>query len=421
MIAPSQDGALADPAAGMMARSFVKLRDELAELMSRAWTWPSPEAAFAAWAHETAGVTTGLPRLGSAVLPAAGEMRFPQHAAVVGYATAAGRPVGPDLAAAWREGVGRTLGGEPFPLDRQSFLFRPTEALGLAAGATPMGLDTQVRDRLTGFLQDAASRGNDDPLSQGAYARAVRLLGGQPQPAAVARDPAALDAEQFSAALWGTEDANGEEALLERWANAGGLPSGGLMSLAVCHLVLAEATRAVTPAILAEHRRMAGEVRSTLDLLESLFRRFHVFARQLGERHSDGKGKDKVARPTLAFNDEYDVQDASHAILRLHFEDVEAEEPSPSYATNSTRVDFLLRRELVAVEQKMTRSSLSQKKLVDQLVTDIAHYQSHPKAKALFCFVYDPNGRCNNPAAIEDDLRRDGDFPVRVVVCPHGK
>jgi glucan phosphorylase len=63
-------------------------------------------------------------------------------------------------------------------------------------------------------------------------------------------------------------------------------------------------------------------------------KRFHLVARQLRERHNE--------RSTLQIEDEYDVQDLLHALLKINFEDVRAEEVCPSYAGGSSRVDFLL-------------------------------------------------------------------------------
>ena len=93
--------------------------------------------------------------------------------------------------------------------------------------------------------------------------------------------------------------------------------------------------------------------RDGVEIVTNLCRRFQQFALQIQLRH-DG-------RATVKFDDEYDVQDALHAILRLHFDDVRAEEWTPSYAGNSSRMDFLLKREHIVVEAKMTRKSLRQK------------------------------------------------------------
>jgi hypothetical protein len=84
-------------------------------------------------------------------------------------------------------------------------------------------------------------------------------------------------------------------------------------------------------------------------------------------------------------------------------------------------MDFLLKREQVVVEVKMTRKGLDQKELIIQLTEDKERYRSHPDCKALVCFIYDPTGVCDNPAALESDLSvTDGGYRVSVVVAPQG-
>ncbi|HEY0838472.1 MAG TPA: hypothetical protein VGE72_31480 [Azospirillum sp.] len=148
-----------------------------------------------------------------------------------------------------------------------------------------------------------------------------------------------------------------------------------------------------------------------LSLIEKLCLRFHAVARQLQQRHND--------RDTLTIEDEYDVQDLLHAVLRLHFDDIRAEEWTPSYAGGSSRVDFLLKAEQIVVEVKKTRASMKPKDLGEQLIIDRARYEVHPDCKTLVCFVYDPEGRIGNPVGIERDLEsHTGTLRVRVVIAP---
>ena len=153
--------------------------------------------------------------------------------------------------------------------------------------------------------------------------------------------------------------------------------------------------------------------RDAVTLVINLCRRFPLFAAQLQTRH--GKRKKHT------FSDEYDVQDAMHALLRLFFDDVRAEEVSPSYAGSSSRIDFLLKRERVVVEVKMTRRDLKQRDVANQLIEDKERYRTHPDFRTLVCFVYDPEGYCDNPAALEADVSQVTDeFEVVVVVAPKG-
>ena len=150
---------------------------------------------------------------------------------------------------------------------------------------------------------------------------------------------------------------------------------------------------------------------STEDRLSILFDRFHTIAVSLRKRRS--------TRPPLTMDDEYDVQYLLLALLLLDFEDVRPEENTPSSAGGSSRLDFLLKREETVVEVKMTRKSMTDADLREELGADITHYAAHPDCKALYCFVYDPDHRISQPKAFEADLSvpRNG-MPVKVVIRP---
>lgn len=146
-------------------------------------------------------------------------------------------------------------------------------------------------------------------------------------------------------------------------------------------------------------------------IVENICYKFHSVARQLQSRHSD--------RSTIEIEDEYDVQDLLHALLKLHFDDVREEEYTPSYAGSSSRVDFLLKNENIIIEVKKTRKSLKAKEVGEQLIIDKAHYSVHPDCKSLICFVYDPDGRISNPVGLERDLEKNNNgLNVKVIITP---
>jgi hypothetical protein len=119
--------------------------------------------------------------------------------------------------------------------------------------------------------------------------------------------------------------------------------------------------------------------------------------------------------------DEYDVQDLLHSLLRLFFDDVRPEPCTPNYAGGNSRMDFLLKKESIGIETKKTRDTLGQKELGDQLIIDIKRYQKYPDCRTLICFVYDPEGNIANPNGIENDLnRQEGDLSVKVLIMPKG-
>jgi hypothetical protein len=125
-------------------------------------------------------------------------------------------------------------------------------------------------------------------------------------------------------------------------------------------------------------------------------------------------------RPDFQIINEYDVQDLFGAMLFTRFKDVRREEYGPSYAGGSTRADFYIKDNAIVVEIKMTRDGLTDKKLGEELIIDIAHYKQRG-CKAIICFVYDPEHRLKNPNAIEIDLSRPTDgVEVRVFIRPRG-
>lgn len=163
-----------------------------------------------------------------------------------------------------------------------------------------------------------------------------------------------------------------------------------------------------------EEAAISKSTESAAILVLKILSRFHLFAKQIRERR-DG-------RVTIDVADEYDVQDAVHAILRLFFDDIRPEEWTPSYAGGSSRIDFLLKNEEIVIEVKMTRKGLGAKELSNQLIIDIERYRkSHPNAKTLICFAYDPEGRVSNPSGIEKDLsRKENNLEVKVLIVPKG-
>ncbi len=145
--------------------------------------------------------------------------------------------------------------------------------------------------------------------------------------------------------------------------------------------------------------------------LERILTRFHIVARLLKKRHDD--------RETIAIEDEYDVQDLLHALLRTAFDDVRPEEYVPSYAGSASRVDFLLKVEQIVVETKMASKTLRDKQIGEQLIIDMKRYQTHPDCKYLMCLVYDPDNWINNANALENDLTGKQDkISVKVFVVP---
>jgi hypothetical protein len=154
-----------------------------------------------------------------------------------------------------------------------------------------------------------------------------------------------------------------------------------------------------------------GSRQSAMAIVEDLGDRFHTVALRLTKRHAEREG--------FVIKDEYDLQDLMGALLLSRFWDVRPEEWTPSYAGRSARIDFVIKQEKIVVETKMTRDSLNDGRLGEEIIIDIARYRAHADCEALFCFVFDPQHRLRNPHALEADLsgKRDG-LEVRVQIRP---
>ena len=144
-------------------------------------------------------------------------------------------------------------------------------------------------------------------------------------------------------------------------------------------------------------------------VIEHIFARFNDVTHQLSDRYEN--------RNSLILNDEYDVQDLLHSLLKLYFDDIRAEEHAPSFAGVNPRLDILLKKEQIVIEVKKTRSSLTFNKLRDDLIVDIVQYRTHPDCKMLYVFIYDPEKRIKNASGFKRDLSKTvPDLETRVFV-----
>ena len=155
------------------------------------------------------------------------------------------------------------------------------------------------------------------------------------------------------------------------------------------------------------------EIRSDdpLQVVRRICSRFHLVTRQLRARRDD--------RPSLEVEDEYDVQDLMHALLRLEFDEVQPEEWRPSYATGKTQTSYLLHREKAVIVVKKTKAGVTSRDLSEQVKVDSATYSSRTDYQTLFCFIYDPEGRIANPRSLEAELTMVSDgYTVEVIIAP---
>ena len=408
------------------------LADLLAQLERRASEahWPAPEAGFAAHVFATApiaapAILADLAReLGQRAAQEADATRWNQAPvlAAAGYVLAEGASDN-GLVAHWRDGVARLAERDPFPADRASFFYRPVELLGLARGARATG-DT-FAEWLARVLADGERRVHDAVWHRTLGAEAAAALGAH---WSLSLSPAEVDSarvDELALLAWlvtadpetaqrllgeRAERAEFDRLLLER-ALFGPVDPTDAARAAVTAAALRTAVEDTLESAHAARWQLARSERDAHEVVLHVCRRFPRYVRQLADRHA--------SRTALEIADEYDLQDHLHALLRLHFDDVRPEEWAPSYGGSRTRMDFLLKRERMVVETKMTRERLDQSRVVDELVIDKAHYRQHPDCKALVCFVYDPEQRLANPDALEADLcDESSELITRVVVAP---
>lgn len=146
-------------------------------------------------------------------------------------------------------------------------------------------------------------------------------------------------------------------------------------------------------------------------LLSNLLNRFHQIVIQLRDRYDN--------RETIDVDDEYDVRELLHALLKIYCDDIRQEEWTPSYAGTASRQDFLLKNEKIVIETKKARKGLNNKELANELIIDIARYTTHPDCQKMICFVYDPENRIKNPRGFENDLSKTTDeLTVIVYIRP---
>ena len=121
--------------------------------------------------------------------------------------------------------------------------------------------------------------------------------------------------------------------------------------------------------------------KNNLNNLVTLLKRFHKVAQAIRDRHND--------RESIIIKDEYDVQDLLNGLLHIYFDDIRNEDFSPSHAGANSRLDFVLKKEKIIIEVKMTNESLTINKLGQDLLVDIGRYKEYPDCTDLVIFIYD--------------------------------
>lgn len=402
----------------VLASTYAILRGQLEKDISGA-LWPSPEAGFLDYLDISTGMRHYVQR--TIINDRLDETPILSSA---GYQYA-----NPDFACSaeydekWARRFRRLSQRQAFPIDRESYFYRPLDLLGICVGARfcPV-LTGEDRRWLQDVLREGALRLPEHSRAQ--YLAAVSAWHlGIPWTIHSMLRLDELSLSMLSLLYWivnQNELAPAIGVAIPSQALATGilhriftvqneyddLADAGLIRYASLSVVDRAIQAQVTTAWQTPLNRTAAA-----ELVRRICDRFSIVANTFTHRHEN--------RSTIAIKDEYDVQDLLAALLRLHFTDVRPEEWTPSYAGNASRMDFLLKPEQLVIEAKMTRKNLGQKELVTQLAEDILRYRAHQDCKTLICFVYDPTGKCTNPAALKNDLTKNhGDLDVEVIVRP---
>jgi hypothetical protein len=420
-----------------IVRSFAAQLAGLEQFIASQWAWPTPEAGFAWHVFHAAGELGPGPAIATASWPDTSAIRHAPTLAAYGYWFALTTDVGSQHHEHWAHVLEHLTVKDPFPLDRQSFTFRPMDLFGIVLGVTRCNaVDRETRSRLTQILGRLGAEGNKDLWSTSLYGLVAYVLGVHwNKPVAPSFDgmlvhvlallkwmTVAYSSSPNSLAIVHHVD-DLDRTFLER-CGLGRLETDDIGRAALVYFALRRTVAERIRAMLRDTWPANRETQDAAIIVEHLCRRFPLYARQLQHRRQDvpasGK-KETDRRPTIEMKDEYDVQDSLHALLKLHFDDVRPEEWTPSYAGSQSRMDFLLKREKIVVETKFMGPKLSQREVTNQLMIDKDYYRQHPDCQRLICFVYDPECRCTNPAALERDIGVNEErFRVTVIVSPKG-
>ncbi len=418
-----------------LVQSFAKVAGELQGYIEVNTVLPDPDAGFSLYVVKAS-------RLSNAALnplpdwPAEAGLKHPQELACFGYLVAMDSEYEPPLQGDWAAALTVNLTRDLFPIDRQSFTYRPVEVLGIAFGVNALiGKEDRLRSDFADVVRQCRERGCTDTTSSWLYWLAEFALT-ESTPSLPKIDESDLPINVAALIYWivsGPKIRSSvdpdlmlalEDVLLTHCATRG-IAIRDLPNASVVLVSLEASVQRRLRSRLNETTIVPSTTRDAIGLVKRISLNFPLFARQLQKRRKDisvpGK-KEKQPRPTVEMKDEYDVQDALFAILRLFFDDVRDEVWTPTYADNQNRIDFVLPDFEIAIEVKHTGQSLTQRKIADQLIIDKEYYRQFTSCKNLVCFVYDPDLRLKNPVSIENDLSaEDDDFSVIVIVSPKGK
>ncbi|MBE9109311.1 hypothetical protein IQ273_07770 [Nodosilinea sp. LEGE 07298] len=129
-------------------------------------------------------------------------------------------------------------------------------------------------------------------------------------------------------------------------------------------------------------------------LVEQLCRRLPQSARILGMRSRKGKASYEI-------NDEYDVQDLLHALIRSYIKYSVQEDPLPKVAgAKSSRADISIEDLGILIELKYVHGPDDQKRLFEEFSQDLVLYAQWKPLKTLIYVIYN-SADLRDPEALE--------------------
>jgi hypothetical protein len=129
-------------------------------------------------------------------------------------------------------------------------------------------------------------------------------------------------------------------------------------------------------------------------LIEQVCKRLPNAARILSNRQSKNKQPYDI-------EDEYDVQDLLHGILRAYVKYSVQEDPIPKVAgSKSSRADISIEELSLLIEIKYARGPNDQKRIFEEISQDLTLYTAWKPLKTLFVVIYN-SGDLKDPEALE--------------------
>lgn len=132
-----------------------------------------------------------------------------------------------------------------------------------------------------------------------------------------------------------------------------------------------------------------------IDMIFTVIDKFSTAAKPLLIRRKN--------KPRIKFNDEYDIQDVLHTILKPFFPSIKSEEVVSGGSKRFLKIDFLITSEKIGIECKFVKSNLKIDKIKAQINDDIQTYHQHQDCSTLIFFLYDKNQIIVDPDSLEKE------------------